>query len=95
MNRRTFIAGLGGAAAWPMVARAHQPDRMRRVGVLMGQAADDPEAQARVAAFVEGLQNWAGATAATCGSSIRWPAGDADLARRYAAELVRSRQMSF
>jgi putative ABC transport system substrate-binding protein len=56
MRRRQFIAGLGSAAAWPVVARAQQPERMRRVGVLMSQAADNPEGQARIAAFLQALQ---------------------------------------
>ena len=63
-KRREFIALVGGAAAaWPVVARAQQPERMRRIGVLMNLAADDPEGQARVAAFLQGLQEagWAGA----------------------------------
>ena len=56
MRRREFITLLGGAAAWPLAARAQQAERMRRIGVLMARAADDPELQARVAAFLQGLQ---------------------------------------
>src|SRR5262245_60585249 len=56
--RREFIALLGGAAAWPVAARAQQRERMRRIGVLTNQAADDPEAQARMGAFLQGLQEF-------------------------------------
>jgi putative tryptophan/tyrosine transport system substrate-binding protein len=56
MRRRDFITLIGGAAAWPLATRAQQPDRVRRVGVLMGYAENDSEAQAWVAAFREGLQ---------------------------------------
>jgi putative ABC transport system substrate-binding protein len=55
MNRRHFLLG-GAVAAWPLAARAQQDGRMRRVGVLMHLAADDPEGQARIAAFTQGLQ---------------------------------------
>ena len=55
LRRREFITLLGGAAAWPVAARAHQPGRVRRIGVLMGYAESDSDAQATVAAFQEGL----------------------------------------
>jgi putative ABC transport system substrate-binding protein len=56
MKRREFIMLLGGAAAWPLGARAQQPERMRRIGVLMALAEDDPETKARLAAFRQGLE---------------------------------------
>jgi hypothetical protein len=55
MRRREFIAGLGGVAAWPVMARAQQPERMRRIGVLLPAVADDAEFQARLEAFLQGL----------------------------------------
>ena len=88
MKRREFITLLGGAAAaWPLAARAQQSERMRRIGVLMGSAADDPDGQARLTASYR-----AEATGWTEGRDLRidtrWGAGDFDLFRRYAAELV-------
>jgi putative ABC transport system substrate-binding protein len=56
MRRREFIAGLGGAAVWPLAAPAQQPDRVRRIGVLLSLAANDPESPVRVAALLQGLQ---------------------------------------
>ena len=56
MRRRDFIAGLGSAAAWPLVARAQERERVRHIGVLMSQAADNPEGQTRFAAFLQALQ---------------------------------------
>jgi putative ABC transport system substrate-binding protein len=61
MRRREFISLLGGATAWPLAAHAQQPERMRRIGVLMNTTADDAEGQARLVAFVQGMQEagWA------------------------------------
>src|SRR6266536_787210 len=79
MGRRAFITLLGGAAAaGPLVARAQQTDRMRRIGVLMKLAADDPEAPARVAAFAQGLQELGWTMGRNVRIDTRWPAGDAD-----------------
>jgi len=89
VRRRAFIALLGGAAAaWPLAARAQQADRVRRIGVVVSVAADDPEGQARVAAFLQGLQELGWTEGRNMRIDIRWGAGDADLVRRYAAELV-------
>ena len=88
MLRREFIAGIGSAAAWPLVARAQPPDRMRRIGVLMFFAADDSEGQARLAAFLQGLQEAGWAVGRNLRVDIRWRAADAEQARTYAAELV-------
>ena len=90
MKRREFILALGGAAAWPLAARAQQPERMRRIGVLAGTTAEsNSEAQAVPAVFRQALQQlgW------TEGRNIRYEyrlrsSGNVDLARRNAAELV-------
>jgi putative tryptophan/tyrosine transport system substrate-binding protein len=89
MKRREFITLLGaGAAAWPLAARAQQPERMRRIGVLLSTAADDPESSARTASFLKGLQQLGWIEGRNLRIDIRWAAGDAELYRKYAAELV-------
>ena len=89
MKRRQFITLLGGAAAaWPLAARAQQMRRIRRIGVLMSTTPDDVEGQARIAAFLKGLQQWGWAVSGNVRIDTRWGAGDADRIRKYAAELV-------
>jgi putative ABC transport system substrate-binding protein len=87
MKRREFIAGLAGAAAWPLTSTAQQGTRMRRIGVLLGAAADDPESQMRLAAFLQGLQELGWTVGRNVKIDYRWATGDASR-MRYAAELV-------
>ena len=88
-RRRQFITLIGGvAAAWPLPARAQQPERVRRIGVLMPLAADDTEGQVRNAAFLQGLQELGWTVGRNLRLDYRWAAGDADRLRSYAAELV-------
>ena len=88
MRRRAFIAALGGAAAWPLVARAQQPERVRRIGVLMTLAATDAESQARLAAFWQGLQEYGWTVGHNIQPDICYAAGNANDIRKCAAELV-------
>ena len=88
MRRREFIALVGGAAAWPVVARAQQPERMRRIGVLLPFAEDYPESQVRIAAFEQKLQQLSWTDGRNVRIDYRWGAGNADRVRKYAAELV-------
>ena len=88
MRRREFIGGLGGAAVWPLAAHAQQAERVRRIGVLNSLAQDDPEGQARVAAFSEGLQQLGWTAGRNVQMEMRWAAGNADQFRKYATELV-------
>jgi putative tryptophan/tyrosine transport system substrate-binding protein len=89
LKRREFIMLLGGAAAsWPLAASAQQEGRVRRIGVLLSFAADDPEALASVGAFLQGLQQLGWTDGRNVRIDYRMTAGDADRSRRYAAELV-------
>ena len=88
MKRRDFIALLGGAAAWPLAARAQQGERMRRIGVLMPRSADDPEGQAASRRSCKACSNLGWTVGRNVQIDIRWAAGDADRIRKYAAELV-------
>jgi len=90
MRRREFITLLGGAAAatWPLAAGAQQAQRMRRIGVLMALPADDPEGQARVAAFLQGLQELGWSVGRNAIVDIRWSSGNSADIRKYATELV-------
>jgi putative ABC transport system substrate-binding protein len=86
MRRREFIAALGGAAAWPVAARA-QAQRLRRIGVLQNQTADDAESQARVGAFLQGLQEFGWVIGRTVRIDYRW-AVDLKTLPMYAEELL-------
>ena len=88
MKRRTFITLLGGAAAWPLAARAQQGERVRRIGVLMASAADDLENQARMAAFLQGLAQLGWTEGRNVRIDTRWATTNADDLRRHAVELA-------
>jgi putative tryptophan/tyrosine transport system substrate-binding protein len=90
LGRREFITLLGGATvAWPLAAHAQQPDRMRRIGVLMGYAESDSEAQANVAAFREGLQKLGWVEGRNIRIDTRWATpSDAESRQRFAKELI-------
>jgi putative tryptophan/tyrosine transport system substrate-binding protein len=89
MKRREFITLIGGAAAgWPMVARAQQPERMRRIGVLVGFAESDAEGQRYIKAFLQGLQDLGWAPGRNVQFEYRWGGADPDRIQAYATELV-------
>ena len=89
MKRREFITLVGGAAAWPVVARGQQQaERMRRIGVLLPAAADDTEFQARVGAFLQALALLGWTIGRNVRIDTRWATTNADDLRRHAAELV-------
>src|SRR5262245_33839099 len=86
MRRRDFITLLGGAAAaWPLAASAQQPERIRRIGVLMAYAKDNPEVQARIAAFIDELQRLGWIDGRNAKIEYRWETGDL---QKVAMELV-------
>ena len=89
MRRRDFMTLVGGAAAvWPLRARAQQPERKRRIGALMFLAADDPESKIYIAAFLQQLQESGWVVGNNVQIDYRSTAGEADLIRKYAAELI-------
>jgi putative ABC transport system substrate-binding protein len=88
MKRREFIAGLGSAAAWPVVARAQQPNRIRRIGALIALANDDPRSSLAIAAFSLGLQEFGWTVGRNVRIDWRWGGADRERIRTYAAELV-------
>jgi len=88
IRRRKFLATLGGAAAWPLAACAQQRERMRRIGLLMPYVANDPQAQMRNAAFLQGLQQLGWTVGQNVQLDYRWSGGNMDDTRRYAAELA-------
>ena len=89
MKRREFISLLGGAAAvWPLALQAQQRERVRRIGVLIHLAADDPDGQSRLAAFLQGLQERGWAVGSNVAVEVRWAAADVEAMTRFAKELV-------
>ena len=90
MRRRELIVGLGGAVAWPVAARAQQPERMRRVGALMNVAESDPEGQARAALLRETLEKLGWTVGRNLAIDYRWGTGDLERTQAAAADLVRS-----
>lgn len=88
MRRREFVAGIAGAVAWPLTARAQQREQMRRIGVLTNLAAEDPQAPVRLAGFLQGLQQSGWIVGQNVRIDFRWGAGDPDRIHKYAAELI-------
>jgi ABC-type uncharacterized transport system substrate-binding protein len=89
-RRRQFITLLGGAAAWPLTARAQQLDRMRRIGVLLGFAENDLESPSRIAVFRQTLDRLGWKEGLTVRIDYRWGAGDPNRMQVYAKELIRA-----
>jgi hypothetical protein len=88
LKRREFVTLIGGVAAWPITARAQQPERVRRIGVLINFRPDDPEGQARLTAFRQTLRELGWIDGDNVRMDVRWTGDDAELYRRYAEELV-------
>jgi ABC-type uncharacterized transport system substrate-binding protein len=87
-TRRAFVTALGGAAAWPLAARAQQAERMRKIGALHTTAADDPEGLSRTAAFLQELQTLGWTVGRNVRIDYRWSVGDSVNTGKYAAELM-------
>jgi ABC-type uncharacterized transport system substrate-binding protein len=90
VKRREFIALLGGAATWPLTARAQQTGRVARVGALVNLESEDAQGRARLSAFEQGLQQLGWTIGGSVRIDYRWGGGDADRTRQLAAELVAS-----
>ena len=88
MRRRDFITLLGGAAAWPLMVRAQQSERVRRVGVILPAAADDPEFQSFYGAFLQALAQFGWTIGHNVHIDLRWGAGDRVNTRKHAVELA-------
>src|SRR6516164_10795343 len=89
MRRRDFIAGLGGAAAWPVVVHGQPREQMRRIGVLLGLADGHPETQSRVTGFQKGLRDLGWVEGRNIQVDYRFAGSDPNLIREYTAELIR------
>jgi putative tryptophan/tyrosine transport system substrate-binding protein len=87
-RRREFIAGLGSTVAWPVVGRAQQPDRVRRIGVLMGYGEDDPLAKLWLSWFTQALEELGWTDGRNVRMDLRWGSGDTNRIRALARELV-------
>ncbi len=87
-NRRAFIAALSGAAAWPVVARAQQPDRIRRVGVLMAFDENDTRAKRWLSRFTQGLSELGWTDGRNLRTDVRWAGDDVDRMRMFAKQIV-------
>ena len=88
MKRRTFIAGLGSVAAWPLVARAQQADRVRRIGVLMPYDENDPQGKANISAFTQALAGLGWTDGRNVRVDLRWGGSDINRIRALAQELA-------
>jgi putative ABC transport system substrate-binding protein len=89
VRRREFITLFGGAVVWPLAARAQQPDRLRRIGVLMGTAESDPDQKAMVSVFTRALEDLGWKEGANIRIDRRWAASDVAGLRTQASELAR------
>jgi putative ABC transport system substrate-binding protein len=88
IGRREFIAAFGGAAAWPLAARAQQGDRVRRIGVLMGPGENDPKAKLLLTPFTQALAGLGWSDGRNLRMDLRWAGGDINRIRALAQELV-------